>query len=60
MSAHAVFALGFVACVLVVIAAIGRRDAPMTGAAAGCLGAAILGVLAILSGASGDERDRRG
>jgi hypothetical protein len=47
MTAHAIFALGFVACMLVVIAAIGRRDAPT--AAAGGIAAVVLGILAILS-----------
>jgi hypothetical protein len=53
MSATAIFAAGFVLCILIVIAAVARRDAPMAGA--GILGALVLGVLAILS----HERDRR-
>jgi hypothetical protein len=52
MTAHAIFALGFVICVVIVISAIGRRDAPT--AAAGTLGAVILGILALLS----REKDR--
>jgi hypothetical protein len=52
MSATAILTAGFVICVVVVILAVGRRDAPAAGA--GILGALILGVLAILS----HERDR--
>jgi hypothetical protein len=52
MTAHAILALGFVICIITVIAAIGRRDAPT--AAAGTLGAVALGILALLS----HERDR--
>ena len=52
MSATAIFAAGFVICIVIVIAAVARRDAPMAGA--GILGALILGILAVLSG----ERDR--
>jgi hypothetical protein len=55
MSGTVVLTAGFVLCILAVIVAIARRDAPT--AAAGCLGAVILGVLAVLSGESSDERD---
>jgi hypothetical protein len=41
-----------------VIVAVARRDAPT--AAAGILGALILGILAALSGDSSDDRDRWG
>jgi hypothetical protein len=53
MSATAVLAAGFVLCVLAVIVAVARRD-PAT-AAAGALGAVVLGIIAILAG----ENDRR-
>jgi hypothetical protein len=46
-------AVGVVLCILAVIVAVARRDAPAAGA--GILSAVILGVLAILS----HEHDRR-
>ena len=49
----AILTLGFVVCVIIVI--IGRRD-PAT-AAAGILGALILGIIAILTGARDDRYD---
>jgi hypothetical protein len=52
MSATAVLALGAVLCVLAVIVAVARRD-PAT-AAAGILGALLIGIIAILAG----ENDR--
>jgi hypothetical protein len=52
MTAHAILTLGFVLCVIIALVAVARRDAPT--AAAGTLGAVILGVLALLS----RERDR--
>jgi hypothetical protein len=52
MSTTVVLTAGFVLCILAVIIAIARRDAPT--AAAGILGALVLGILAILS----RERDR--
>jgi hypothetical protein len=54
MSATAILTAGFVICIIVVIIGVARRDAPTAGA--GILGAAILGVLALLSGAR--DRDR--
>jgi hypothetical protein len=57
MSATAIFAAGFVICIIVVIVAVARRDAPT--AAAGILGALVLGVLAVLSGESRDDDWRR-
>jgi hypothetical protein len=50
MGATAILTAGFVICVVVVILGVARRDAPTAGA--GILGAAILSVLALLSGAS--------
>ena len=58
MTSTVVFTAGFVLCILVVILAVARRDAPT--AAAGILGALILGVLAIMSSGRDDERDRWG
>jgi hypothetical protein len=52
MSTTVVLTAGCVLCIIAVIIAVARRD-PAT-AAAGILGALILGILAIL----GDERDR--
>ena len=52
MSTTAILTLGVVFCVVAVIIAVARRDAPT--AAAGILGALVLGILAILS----RERDR--
>jgi hypothetical protein len=52
MTAHAILVAGAVVCFVIAIAAVGRKDAPT--AAAGTLGAVILGVLAILS----RDRDR--
>ena len=46
---------GFVLCILAVIVAVARRD-PAT-AAAGILGALILGVIAILTGEKDDRYD---
>jgi hypothetical protein len=53
MSATAIFAAGVVICIVIVIAAVARRDAPTV--AGGILGPVILGVIAILTG----ERDDR-
>jgi hypothetical protein len=47
MTAHAILTAGAVICFVIAIAAVGRKDAPT--AAAGTLGALILGVLALLS-----------
>jgi hypothetical protein len=58
MSTTVILTAGFVLCILVVIIAVARRDAPT--AAAGILGALVLGILAALSGASRDDRDRWG
>jgi hypothetical protein len=55
MTSTVVFTAGFVLCILVVIIAVARRDAPT--AAAGILGALILGVLAALSGEKDDRYD---
>jgi hypothetical protein len=57
MSVTAIFAAGFVICVIAVIIGVARRDAPT--AAAGILGALILGVLAALSGSRDDDWRRR-
>jgi hypothetical protein len=46
-NANAILIAGFVFCIITVIAAIGRRDAPT--AAAGGIAAVVLGILAILS-----------
>jgi hypothetical protein len=54
MSITAIFAAGFVICIVAVIAGVARRDAPTVGA--GIVGAVILGMLTALSGAS--DRDR--
>jgi hypothetical protein len=57
MSSNAVLVAGFVLCILAVIVAVARRDAPT--AAAGILGALVLGILAALSGEfRDDERER--
>jgi hypothetical protein len=55
MSATAIFAAGVVICIVIVIAAVARRD-PAT-AAAGILGALVLGIIAILSGERDDRYD---
>ena len=55
MTSTVVFTAGFVLCILVVIVAVARRDAPT--AAAGILGALVLGVLAALSGEKDDRYD---
>jgi hypothetical protein len=52
MSAATILTAGFVLCALAMIVGIARRDAPT--AAAGMLGALVLGILAILRA----ERDR--
>ena len=54
MTTAAVFTAGFVVCILIVIIAVARRDAPT--ATAGILGALLMAVLAVLTG----EYDRRG
>jgi hypothetical protein len=53
MSTTAIFAAGFVPCIIAVIVAVARRDAPT--AAAGILGVLVLGVLAALSRESRDD-----
>jgi hypothetical protein len=55
MSTTAVLAVGVVLCILAVIVAVARHD-PAT-AAAGILGAVILGIIAILTGEKGDRYD---
>ena len=55
MTSTVVFTAGFVLCILVVIVAVARRDAPT--AAAGILGPLILGILAVLSGKRDDRYD---
>jgi hypothetical protein len=57
MSATAILTAGFVICIIVVIVGVARRDAATAGA--GILGAAILGVLAALSGSRDDDWRRR-
>jgi hypothetical protein len=57
MSVTAIFAAGFVICIVIVILGVARRDTPT--AAAGILGALVLGVLAALSGVSRDDDWRR-
>jgi hypothetical protein len=52
MSTTVILTAGFVLCMLIVIVAVARRDAPT--ASAGILGALVLGILALLSG----ERER--
>ena len=54
-STTAVLAVGVVLCILAVIVAVARRD-PAT-AAAGILGAVILGIIAILTGEKDDRYD---
>ena len=54
MTSTVVFTAGFVLCILVVIIAVARRDAPT--AAAGTVGAVLFAILAIALGSEKDDR----